>query len=333
MTGCKRHLSLGCAAGLLAILIGAAAARSEQSQTGADATASAPTSESRPLGNIEIIEDRLRLTDAQAGAYEVARARKWQIDDPVALNLLLRKVSRLPALSPLEMADLDRPAVRNLLRWPGRYAARPMRLRVLVNRVLKWQPGVDFLATPDWTRDDGPIYRYDCLHAEANSPAQEPLCMLSTLEPRATLGKPLREAAGGELIYDLPEIEVAGVFFKVFAGLDVAGRPREYPVVLAWQMRPPPRGDWRGSSQEWGPALLGGMLVLVPIAGYFVWRLRRSAQSFRQARLAARAWSDRNRRRDEEGRQGGTADGGEDLADSELASAAEEFRGKDGRTK
>jgi len=280
------------------------------------------TAASQAMGALETIEQRLRLTDAQADAYRLAMLRKGQIDDPVALTLFLRKIANLPKLSPDDMNHLDQPAVRNLLANPQRYAGQPIRLRVLVNRVWKWQPGVDFGATPDWTRGDGPIYRYDCLNDEANRSVDEPVYILSPLEPNLALGRLGKDGNEGERIYDIPRVLVAGVFFKVLSGRDTAGRPRDYPVVLVWQMRAAPEGGLQVAPESWRQALGIAIVLFVGIAAYFFWRVRQSAQRFRKPGGPSPGRQEPSRQQEEVPPE-------EDQADSDLAAAAEEFRKKD----
>lgn len=276
---------------------------------------------SRAMGTLETIEQRLQLTDAEAGAYRLARARKGQVDDPVALTLFLRKLRNLPDLPPAEMNHLDQPAVRNLLAHPERYAGHPIRLRVRVNCVWTRQPGVDFGETPDWRRGDGPIYRYDCLNAEDNSSAGEPVYVLSPLEPNRILGRPRKDGNQGERIYDIPPVQIAGVFFKVFADQDRDGRAMEYPVVLAWQMRPAAGAAWKVAPESWTQALGIAIVLFLGIAGYFFWRLRMSARNLRKGPRPPPPRAADARRQEEVPDE-------EEPADADLAAAAEEFRKK-----
>jgi hypothetical protein len=272
---------------------------------------------------MEVIEQRLKLTDAQADAYRLAVLRKDRIDDPVALTLFLRKMVNLPKLTPDELDNLDRPAMRNLLTNPQRYAGQPIRLRVLVNRVWKWQPGVDFGATQDWTRGDGPVYQYEGYNAEANQPSDEPICILSPLDPNVVLaGHRSKDGNQGERIYDIPRVQVAGVFFKVFSGRDMAGRSRDYPLIIAWQMRAAPEGGLQIVPESWWQALGIAIALFVGIAAYFFWRLRQAAHRYRTPALAAPVRAEEAQRQEETPPE-------EDQTDSDLAAAAAEFRKKE----
>ncbi len=311
-----------------------APASDRQGQDQPSDAASRPAASSAPaLTKIETIQRSLQLAEPQADAHRVARTRRGQIDDPVAFTMFLRKTASLPKLQSEEWSLLDRPAARSLLADPERYAGRPIALRVYVNRVWKWEPGQDFTASADWTRADGPVYRYDCLNAEAAHPADEPIYVVSTLEPNALLGPPRKIGDDGDWRYtDLPRVQLAGVFYKVYAGRDTQGLPREYPVVFAWQMRTGAGGGADVASDSWARGLAGegamtfslamGAVLLLAIAAYVFWRLRQATRALRDRPL--RTLSPAVGARTREG-----SDEEEDQADAGLSAAAEEFRRRD----
>jgi hypothetical protein len=297
------------------------------------APATGPASATAPAAGgakIDTILQALKLSDSQADAYKVALSRKGQLDDPAALTMLLRKIASLPMLQSQEWNELDRPAVRNLLAEPQRYAGRPICLRAYVNVAWKWTPGVDFAATADWTRNDKPIYRYDCLNAEAEYPASDPLYVLSPVEPNVFLGRPIRTGDDGELIYGNPRVQLAGVFYKVYAAKDRDGRAREYPVVLAWQLRPAEGGALvTPAAESWSQALGVAIILLVGIVFYFFWRFRQAARGIRTRDLAAKNLRQAPRLEEEQKEKEEPAPE-EDQADPGLAAAAAEFRKKEG---
>jgi hypothetical protein len=287
-----------------------AAATSTQPANKPAASAPAPA-----RTRIEQIEQALKLTDADAGAYEVARSRRGQIDDQPALTMLLRRVAALPQLEANEMGELDWPAWRGLQERPDVYAGRPIRLRVYVVRAIKWEPGKHFVATVDWPRDRGPIWRYDCLNAEAQRPADEPFYVLSTTEPNTFLGPPREVGLEGDWVYSNPNpMMLAGVFYKVYSGTDRAGLTRDYPVVIAWQIQRAPVLALGGAGGS-GLAIL--IFLLLVVAGFFFWRTRRSVLAARRPR-AGQALSQGPRQE-----EGPVPDG---PVDPDLADAAEAFR-------
>lgn len=267
------------------------------------------------LSHFEKIGMILHLSDAEAGAYEVARSRRGQIDDQPALTMFLRRVAALPQLDANEMGQLDWPAWRGLQERPDVYAGRPIRLRVYVVRAIRWEPGKHFVATADWPRDRGPVWRYDCLNAEAPKPADEPIYVLSATDPNTFLGPPREIGLEGDWVYSNPNpMMLAGVFYKIYDGKDTTGLERAYPVVIAWQIQRAPVLALGGTGGS-GLAIL--ILLLVVAAGFFFWRTRRSVLAARRPR-AGQALPQRAPQE-----EGPVPDG---PVDPDLAAAAEDFR-------
>jgi hypothetical protein len=305
----------------------AAAAPAPSQPTKVTAT-TAPATAPAPAGGgakIDTILQALKLSESQADAYRVALTRKGQIDDPAAFTMLLRKIAPLPMLQSYEWNELDRPSVRNLLADPQRYAGRPLCLHAYVNIAWKWTPGTDFAATADWTRNDKPIYRYDCLNADAEYPASDPLYILSPVEPNVFLGRPTKIGADGELIYaPPPRVQLAGVFYKVYAAKDRDGNPREYPVVLAWQLRPAEGGALLNPATDLSSQALGvAIILLFSIVFYFFWRFRKAARTVRDRGLLTKNLLLQSKRQEKEEEPSSPE---EDLADPGLSAAAAEFR-------
>jgi len=246
-----------------ACLTAAAPTLRAQSPATAEAPATQPASQpTEELSKVEIIERALKLTEAEADLYAVDANRRTQLGHQASLTMFMRRIRDLPALADREIACLDMPAVSNLLRRPGRYAGRPIRLNVLVIRAWRWEPGPDFRPTIHWTAKDGPFWRYDCLNADAPSPP-EPVYVFSPLEPNVVLGKPDRIGDDGEWRYENnPQVEMAGVFYKVYSGKSVSGIPRDYPVVLAWQIR---TGDKTAGGGVFTDPMRNLMMVVVMI--------------------------------------------------------------------
>lgn len=232
--------------------------------------ASQPTEE---LSKIEIIERALKLSDAETDLYMVDAGRRRQLSHQASLTMFMRRIKDLPTLTGRQTGCLDMPAAANLLKRPDRYAGRPIRLNVLVIRVWRWEPGKDFRATIHWTARDGPIWRYDCYNADATSPSNEPVYVLSPLDPNAVLGKPSEIGKKGQWMYSrIPQVELAGVFYKIYSSKSDSKVPRDYPVVLAWQIRT--TGGTGAGGMFTNPARNVVMVVVIILAIVFLFLMR-----------------------------------------------------------
>ena len=223
---------------LLAILVaGIALAVGEwvrlRGRSSRTAVSTAPARRSRAF---DTVEEGLELDDANRGSYEVAFERGRQLDES-ALTMWLQRVARLPRLSREQFNDLDRPSVKNIMRRPRRYAGQAISLKVYPVRAWRWTANEDFTATRWWTVHDGPVWRIGCLNADAADPAQEPIFVLFTSDPRTVLGPPKRVGERDELLYPQRRAyRLAGVFYKLYQVRDRDGTMRRYPVLLVWQM-------------------------------------------------------------------------------------------------
>ncbi len=191
---------------------------------------------------LELIDATLSLTSKEEQTLALAGgASGADVTAEPAFRLLAEKAAALPELTGREAGSLlDAPSYLNLLRHPERYRGRPIRLRV---RMFAASDVVldDGLADPAPT-SPSTLTMLDCFVCDAG---EAPIIVYSLAE-KAEIGKPDR-LEDGQAIYDQGlQFELAGVFYRVVSGRDRNDRPREWPVVLAWQMHALP-GEKDGS--------------------------------------------------------------------------------------
>jgi len=204
------------------------------------------------------IEAALTLNEVEKQAMIDAAASPTSLDE-AAFPMMLAKVAALPELDDKSFGELDRPAVKSLLKTPERYSLAPMVLKVMVFQVRRCEAEKDFAGSIAWPREK-PLWRLNCTSSVPKTARQEqdPLIVFSTVDPTRWLGKSKEGGEEGELRYpDGPTLELAGVFYKIRRTAErQSGELRDYPVVLAWQVRP---------SREWFSQSVGDIRVLIPL--------------------------------------------------------------------
>ena len=246
------------------------------------------------------VERILALTPAERDALEVALVREQQMIDSI-LYPLLAKTTSLPELTAEQRDSLPKPPYAALVEQPGVYAARPIRLRVivLIARVIK-AGSSELGATLEWPQGQQ-VWILDGFVSEGDENAvSRPIRILSVVNPFKALGRK-RELEGDEWHFSKPgpQVEITGVFYKIWQtetresdersnrsrsgaiGLEQTNR---FPIVLAWQfgtpIEPPSSSNLMGLIGM--GAMLGGAVLLLVIVVY-------SARQRRRAALAARA--------------------------------------------
>ena len=235
-----------------------------------------------PPDALDQIEAILTLTEREALAMIEARANPTQLEE-AALGVMLGKVARLPRLSEDDFERLDRPTIRSLTRSGHRYQGAPVRLKVAVYQVQRWTAGKDLTASKSWPAGR-PVWRMNCTSALPNRPRrdQHPLILFSMVDPTQLLGLPDKDAdPAAEILYPHgPKIEVAGVFYKIRRVREKrSGRPRDYPMVLAWQIQP--THEWVKDTLA-NPMIIVLLVVILVMAVAFVFvsrRIRRGPQA------------------------------------------------------
>ena len=99
-----------------------------------------------------------------------------------------------------------------------------------------------------------------CISTDTRSTTGDPLLVFSVVEP-AVLGEPDKIGEDGESIYSRrPQVQLAGIFYKVATYEGQDGRIRDYPVIIAWSVALP-EGDRKPREKPSG--FSGNMLIMV----------------------------------------------------------------------
>jgi len=192
----------------------------------------------------EAVDRILVLTDDEQDALDVAQTRKQDYEE-TALYMMLNRAAQLPQLPREQFAQLQRPPYRSLLDHPGRYAGQPVRLTVLVSTVFKETSGTHHDPDLLWPRGRE-RWMIRCLDADGE--VQQPMLVVSLVDPAVLLHKPLSDADEPvqEFNAAIAPLELAGVFYKVFEAREsgtpehpAPASPRPYPLIIAWQLGVP----------------------------------------------------------------------------------------------
>jgi hypothetical protein len=300
-----------------------------QAQTTRPSTAAAGEGEALTNGIV-------KLADGEWKLWELTVSRPHRLWEDM-LYIMLSKTAALPPVSDGKFQEFDRPAYASLLEDPTRYVrlpVRPIAMSVRVVRVYKLLPGGggEMGFSEYWPREK-PVWRIECLNAQAAAPAAQPLIVLSTVDPGALLPRPDQKHEGdgqprieykgvGPSYAQLPLLELAGIFYKVHRTADEQGEQRDFPVVLAWHLMK--KGSGAASPRIAQAAII--FLVIVAGAALFIFfkrRLKRLA-SMRQERSALHRRLRRGMEMTEEERS--RTDEEEAEIDLELKAAVEQFR-------
>ena len=211
-------------------------------------TASTMTSASRPgpLPPARTIDEGLVLQADEQAILAAVRDRSQQLDEQ-ALFVLLRRSAAMPHLTEEQFDSLARIPAGRLLAEPAKFRCEPMRLRLKVFMMKQWTPGREIGTSPYWPADR-PVWFLTGFDYTGDTPSQTPLAVLSIVDPSEALGKPERIGQAGESIY-LPgrNLDLAGIFYKAWTDMSVGSQKNdepavltEYPVIIAWQIKPTP---------------------------------------------------------------------------------------------
>jgi hypothetical protein len=207
------------------------------------------------------------------------RDHSQQLDEQ-GLFVLLSQAAELPQLSRLDFDKLAQAEISQLLGTPEVFRGRPMRLRLRVFQAEKWTPGMEIGKSPRWASGK-PVWYLTGLASVGDAQPGLPVIVLSAVDPSPVLGRPDRMGGGGEMLYPSGRsIELAGLFYKVFAGLSIdqqrassLSQPAamsEYPVIVCWQIMPP-EPVISEESKEIAGIVIAGLALL---AGYIYVRRR-----------------------------------------------------------
>ncbi|MCE5277221.1 MAG: hypothetical protein ABFD92_16260 [Planctomycetaceae bacterium] len=172
--------------------------------------------------------------------------QQWQ--EP-GFFVALQKAREVKPLAPNVAAMLDRKALhQTLLTDPQRYRVKPVGIRVYIVSIEKIEPGVHFMPTPRWSRNNGPIFRIVGFDAEGTGPLDDAYQIFCDFNPAEELKLGTPQIEGSREIYPIrhgrKSVHVTGLFYKIYREMDSgdADTPpqmRNYPIILAWQMEGP----------------------------------------------------------------------------------------------
>jgi hypothetical protein len=228
-------------------------------------TQPATTAPADPEDRIQQIYDALQLPENEASAYESAISRSSQVFNELAMKMILRRIQKFPHLTRDEARQLDLPGMYGLLHRPQHYALQPIRMNVFVWTVVRLEPGSQLAATPYWTKDDGPIWYWFCYNADARKFENEPIVILTSIDPNTIMGKPKAFGPNGEISYQSSQpLQITGVFYKLFKSKGArTDTPLDYPVVLAWQVETGRGGEGNVLDIKGSVWVVVGILIVV----------------------------------------------------------------------
>ena len=196
-------------------------------------------------------------------------------DEP-AFYLLMSKLSVLPKLAAESLRDLDQPAFANLIRYPDRYRYWPVRMKAHVLLATKLTTGQGLSPSRYWPPDK-PLWRMECLISHGGG--DQAAIIFSASPP--DIGTWTRISSEGQYVYaSRPEVEVAGVFYKLLRATSRGDNTqpassRLYPIILCWQMAPIHAGSQEASGDLRPAVLFVGGLAMVLLIGWMMVRANR----------------------------------------------------------
>ncbi|MFO7908327.1 MAG: hypothetical protein R6U98_37165, partial [Pirellulaceae bacterium] len=163
----------------------------------------------------ESVEEGLTFSDEQREIISTVRDHTSELTK-LAFYLMLRHTASLPELSDEQMDALASPGYEDLLEYPSRRRARPVRMRIYPKLAKKLTPEKGLGRSRYWP-GDRPVWRIDGLNATGESAINEPVVVFSVVDPTALLGEPTSVSQDGRMVYEAHfTVEVAGVFYKVW---------------------------------------------------------------------------------------------------------------------
>lgn len=233
-----------------------------------------------PLAQAPTVSAGVAMTPMEQDILAAVRDRSRQLDEQ-GLYVMLRRAACLPQLTDEQYESLSQIAVARLLGSPQKLRGEPTRLRMIVVTSEKWDAAKG-LGTSRWWPRDRAVWWMTGFDVTGNTPSNEPVAVISLVDPQTILGKPLRVDDEGMAVYPIGKVlQLAGVFYKVYTA-DSRGdatnppRPTDYPLIVAWQLKKGP--SVAGSGNSFGLlAILLGVLVLAYVM------LRRKAKAVKAA--------------------------------------------------
>lgn len=239
-----------------AVLLAAPASRSALAQE--PATVAASTAESQPAMSFA---ETLALTDDEKTVLSVIRDWSAQLDE-AGFYVMLNKAWRISQTTDQDLTLVDRPAAKNLLKFPLRYRGWPIRARLRVYRTEKLTAGDGLTRTRYWPADR-PVWKLDCLHADAKSPFAGSIVAFSPIEPKILGEADTIDADGTKFYRGGRQIDVGAIAYKVWLSKDDDGNERQFPVVLIWRLGEPAASERARPFQPFGGLKTSHIAVLM----------------------------------------------------------------------
>jgi len=224
----------------------------------------ATTTRPKDTGESNLSPAAIELNESEKTAFGAVIDRNSKLDE-TAFYMLLGRAGKLGKLDKDDFDGLTRPAVENLLASPQLYRAQPMRISLFVFGANKLAPGDGLSYSRYWPRDK-PVWRLNAMMLAPVKKEVYPVIVFVLEDPMPLLGKGHKIDISGEHQYKKPgkRLEVAVVFYKIYATQSMSRKQRDYPVFVAWQLggKSRARFDKKGASTLL-TAVLGIILVLL----------------------------------------------------------------------
>jgi len=278
-----RHAGIAIAAGALLAVIGVVLisyahgieATTAPTTQPAGAPAGAPDTRADTPDNISVAA--ITLTDREKTALGAVRDGNGTYEESAFFMMLARagKFAADQNAAAAEFGSLESPAVGNITDYPSRYRAQKIRLMMRVQTSRKHVSGDDtWTPRADWPRGK-PVWYLGGYHVADKTTGKkrkaEDLVVYSVVDPSALLGEP-SGTLKGDLTYDGRgrQLELSGIYYKVFTKTADASKKtrsvkREYPLVIAYHLRPVSGADASPPMSAMGGIFIAAMILLVAI--------------------------------------------------------------------
>lgn len=250
----------------------------------APATGPAGPAEAAPArGNIS--EAAIELSEREQTALGAVRDRNTQLAE-TAFFMLLSRAGKMETLSDRQIQDIESPSYPNLMAYPARYRAQPIRMvvHIFASRKFTPTPGGAFPPSPYWPKDQPVWYLEGLVPSAVPGRKEQPVLIYSTADPTGLLGR--ADKIEGELQRYFGvgrRMVVAGLFYKITQQDSQKYGPIDYPVLLVWQMSLAGGGGGEGGGLATGGTrtvvgVMIAMVVLVLLLGFIMLKRRVSQQ-------------------------------------------------------
>jgi|GEM_PF-1568792 len=253
----------------------------------------------RPCTPDNISEAAIELTHRQKVALSAVRdGQDWR---ETAFYMMLARTEELidPETAAREYSSLESPAFGHLTDYPRRYRAQKIRSLMWVVKSRQYVSGSkEWDAHPDWPKGKKLWYMAGVRVFEDRTKPKtrirlENLVVYSLVDPTKLLGQPAGIDSDGEYFYGDrgKAVELAAVYYKTFrqeadSSSAADRRYRDYPLVLAYYLKPAERaGGPESPIRNLIKIIIGAIIVLLVV----LYMVRRQARRVRSAPIGAGA--------------------------------------------